>query len=220
MSSAMLLSLLSPDNLILSDEEETAEAINGNNLYINSPDFFIPGQSRSEEAAVDPNDPYSHVRFGETREILLVEVEWHTRDSFLELAEEWNIPAEHMSWYRQTANEIRDGTHFITRSINGIPGWFFNRSGVRDISQILTPEGYYPYSVYPYNYFISYSDANNNWQNRQFTASSKRHFDRLMENEIIPFCDDLFIRGLINIDEYNYYTMFDPLDYYVNMWFN
>ena len=37
-------------------------------------------------------DPYAHVRFGETRDILLLDIEWHTYESYLELVEDSKDP--------------------------------------------------------------------------------------------------------------------------------
>jgi hypothetical protein len=40
----------------------------------------------------------------------------------------------------------------------------------------------------------------------------------MLEEQIIPYADDLLARGLITQEEYDRATT-DPLDYYVNMWF-
>jgi len=89
-------------------------------------------------------DRYAHVRFGETRDILLLDVEWHTYDTWLaeieelkdyynecrqsdyyinksdEEKQEWeNTSEEYLKSMDELANEIKDQKIYMARTING-----------------------------------------------------------------------------------------------------
>ena len=104
-----------------------------------------PAAANTERTTAEPDvepfeeeaDPYAHVRFGETRDILLLDVEWHTAESYaeslarqkiekLELLESvgnieaieelnnyWDIDAERL------LNQIAEREIFISKTING-----------------------------------------------------------------------------------------------------
>ena len=57
--------------------------ISGSGAEVNIP-FFITNitEDLTKSTTEEVIDPYAHVRFGETRDILLLNVEWHTYDTY------------------------------------------------------------------------------------------------------------------------------------------
>ena len=194
-------------------------------------------------------DPYAHVRFGATRDILLLDVEWHTPETYLaeviepykELFAEWQklnseliseeYEAVYQKYLQQLENSLtrmREGKEYIARIINGKYGEFFtitNNYGV--INMPYDSDGYYIYNVYPYYASVAYLDEDGvdkqkyfYWSDGINLINSKAEYDRILINEIIPFCEDLLARGLIPQEAYDYYTIPDPLEYCVNRFFN
>lgn len=212
----------------------------------------------AEEAADD--DPYTHVRFGETRDILLLDIEWHTYDTYLEeineiksyvLYKEYRNSDEYIklddkdkeqidqsyeyneSWAQtieymeKNLERIKNGDMFIVRFINGD---YPNYPNVISSFDELLPEyfdsdGYYIFEIYPLVWNIYYFDENGEYINKWFGwdnyvyISSKREYDVLLQEQIIPYCDDLLSKGLITQEYYDTMTIKDPLDYYVNLYF-
>ncbi|MCL2816622.1 MAG: hypothetical protein FWD23_18645, partial [Oscillospiraceae bacterium] len=191
-------------------------------------------------------DPYAHVRFGDTREILLLEVEWHTPETYMaeiiephkehlarleEWPEEWpEVTPEHKLQAKQALEvredhlrRIEEGSQLTSRLVNGTPhdgsiGIQIDNNGA--LITPLDPDGYFRFYIYPYMHWEHYSDENGEWQSTVFsTAYSKIEYDRILQEEIIPFYDDLLARGLITQDQYDNWLVKDPLDYYVDMWF-
>ena len=198
---------------------------------------------------IDPNDPYSHVRFGKTRNILLLDVEWHTPETFEKEVvepykrhiEEWRASDDYLQssdeekskrekfWkemlqhYEEQIVDIKNNILLWTRTINGIN---CKECGL-EISYCDKPkydaDGYLIWEVYPYNPGVFYIDENGESQYKSFgksTLQNQAEYRDVLEKEIIPFCDDLLERGLLTQEDYDYYTTLDPLDYYVDLWFN
>jgi len=255
------------ENILLESLNEYTDLTGNDLLYMYAENGIQP------DNYIDPNDPYAHVRFGKTRDILLLDIEWHTPETYLEeVLEAYKITiAEHNEWlneykdseeYTQLSDKekashyyiewtlenneycefleefyekIKEGKGYYARTINGKKNnylGFYDSDNVIDISKYLDKNGYYIFRVYPYKPNVAYKDENGDWQYKQFVfkrdycgnayyaAESKSEYYRMLEDKIIPFCDDLLERGLLTQERYDYYTTFDPLDYYVNLYFN
>jgi len=206
----------------------------------------------------DPNDPYSHVRFGATRDTLLLDVEWYTpetyedefinhykeQDWYARLSDEAKIQYsatrdEYREHYEKILNQIKEKTTYISRTINGKSGTYVsvgNGEEEIDISEYCDLDGYYIFKIYPYNPSVFYIDENGEEQYKDFgkwtstlyystftytyNINNQTEYREVLKNEIIPFCDDLFERGLLTQYSYDYYTTFDPLEFYIDLWFN
>jgi len=212
------------------------------------------------------NDPYSHVRFGKTRDILLVEVEWHTYDTFLnevvepyrKQREEWRTSEYYLQWSEEEKERMEkiwedimqdyekrlENNDFWGRSINGkkidelhdcMPTTYFCMPATFPYKEGCDSDGYFKYEIYPITYLtIQYQDENGDWQSKNFAKTNlnpgtctyssnmrnKTEYMGVLEKEIIPFCDDLLARGLLSQEDYDFYTTFDPLDYYVKLFFD
>ena len=184
----------------------------------------------------DEYDPYEFIRFGETRDILLLDIEWHTPETYAEHMENtlrWL--AGEVSAGRDTAEQydflaksmendlelMKEGKLYCTMNVNGhFAGFSISKDDSFDIYEYHDADGYYIFHVYPYNHQISYTDENGVFQWKLFDADSREKWDILLANEIIPFCDELLAKGLITQEQYEDYTISDPLDYYVDLYFN
>jgi hypothetical protein len=184
---------------------------------------------------------YSHVRFGENKNTLLLILEWHTPESYAEEIEKWQnqITINRQSeWYMQASEEekeayenswknhtvrkeeilqeIIDGTSIETKSVNGNSSngfGFSNGNGIpMNKNSYLNKDGYYEYQIYPYHFFFR----------ELHTVYSKQEFDELLENEIIPYMDGLLKQGAITQEHYeNYYDSVakDPFDAEIERFF-
>ena len=188
--------------------------------------------------AHDPYAKYAHVRFGNTKDILLLDVEWHTYETYLQRMEDYKKSEyrneEQIKMMEEDLELIKEGKYYQTRLINGKDGkdgkygkygeiWIGHRNdnGVIDISQFFNKDGYYIFNIYPYRPYVGYYDENNEFQVKFFDASkSKREYESALKNEVIPFCDELLANGQIRQEEYDRATTLDPLDYYVDLYFN
>ena len=228
-------------------------------------DFAIPYENYKVDIEVF-NERYAHVRFGATKDILLLDVEWFTEETFLEYIEEFKLRWEEylQSWeeylqsdefmqlsdgekkpyinsfnnfdnldvmrdetlkvMEQTLNKIKNGTLFYSRTVNGKTNGVLSIGGIRpgeSILDYLDDDGYYSLNIYPYIPFVHYYDENGVYKTKDFgRTNSKYDYERILTNEIIPFCDDLLAKELITQEQYDIYTVKDPLDYYVNNYFN
>ena len=124
-------------------------------------------------------------------------------------------------------NPIKDGKLYVSRLINGKPRLFTFRYDVSDFSEIshyfdsVDSDGYYIVNVYPFYPHVSYKDENGIYQYKNFgDIFSKREYDYVLQNNIIPFCDDLLAKGQISQEWYDLYTADSPLDYYVGLYFS
>ena len=190
-----------------------------------------------------PVDFYDHVRFGKPKDILLLDVEWHTPETYMEEVIEpyknqieqnnGSVNEEYFNYVDTNLKDIENGKLYIPRSVNGKKGIahfalsFPNKN--LGISTVLDADGYYIFNIYPYVITVSYYDETGEFQCKNFgtdekaqrvSVNSKKEYDRLLKNEIIPFCDDLIARGLITSEQYDEFTIADPLDKYVEMYFN
>ena len=193
---------------------------------------------------LEPADPYAHVRFGETRDILLLDVEWHTYDTYLQSIEDFKSQNKEYSeedWYKagiirmeNNLESMSENKYRETKTINGKDdiGYFgvTSEQEIMDISDYVDENGYYIKQVYPYMPYVQYADENGETQTKIFDegeyygsvlglAGSKRWYDLMMEEQIMPFCNDLLEKGLLTQEMYEYYTTLDPLDHYADLYF-
>jgi hypothetical protein len=88
-------------------------------------------------------------------------------------------------------------------------------------TEFFDKDGYYFFNIYPFRQNVGYIDENGKNIITVFgPVYSEEEWSILLENEIIPLYDDLFARGLITQEEYDYKITFNPLDYFVDMYFN
>jgi len=191
------------------------------------------------------DDRYANVRFGNTRDILLLDIEWHTYDTYLESIEklrareyqsdEFYLKAsdkekqrtdkqvddffedeELLESFEEIYNLLKEGKLYMARLINGKPAKLVYH--YEDISDYIDADGYFMFEIYPFSPYVQYYDENDILQYEFFGyALSKREYTPILEEQIIPFCDDLLAKGLITQESYDLYTVKDPLDYYVYM---
>ena len=208
---------------------------------------------------VDP--AYAHVRFGATENILLLDIEWHTYetyvkerlepekkrydeyraslDEFMEISDEekekiYKRLLENIESYEIYADKIKNEVLCASRTINGKSDEI--RGGLSmspsEKSKYFDSNGYFVYEVFPQDYWVvGYIDKNYQYNSEIFAygkdkfgnpigINSQSEYEYLLKNEIIPFCDDLLAKGLINQAQYDMYTPPNLLDYYIDQFFN
>lgn len=175
---------------------------------------------------VDP--AYSHVRFGDDENTLLLEIEWHTYDTYLEEVlkpemEKYNITDE--EYEKEYLELIKDGKLYLPRLINGkeplyrfsvINSYYDNNcvwtTDVLDMSKYYDKDGYYMFNVYPYYPSIIFFDEEINdfrmYGERRGNGvispviNSKHEYD-IFINEVIQIFDDQLARGVITQSFYD-----------------
>ena len=194
---------------------------------------------------IDYTPRYPNVRFGDGRKSLLLDVEWYTYDTYLEYLEQVKDSDWYEDWYKEfmlsLLNRIKDKIVYMPKNINGKSaaelgfGTYVISKDLEnpyDISEYCDSDGYYIYQIYPYFPSVSYTDENVEHHDVRFgktvyangcpvwNISNKAEYTKVLENEIIPFCDDLWERGLLTQEYYDFYTTPDPLEYYIDLFFN
>ena len=174
-------------------------------------------------------DPYAHVRFGETRDILLLEIEWfESGDEYWEYitnvyyASFDEAPSEQtLEYEKNRAMEIDNKTIFVSKTVNGKPYTYLNTGGDGNEPIGHNSDGYLVYNVYPYYCVIYYSADEIEFQFKDFgIANSKSEYERIFNDEIKPFCDELLEKGLLPQTAYDYYLSTENLlAYYVDLYF-
>jgi hypothetical protein len=191
--------------------------------------------------SIDP--AYAHVRFGDTENTLLLDIEWHTYDTYMEEIVEplrsWN---DQLEGFEKQASEIKNGLFYQARTINGKsaqtwpiasePILLWDNGNPINIAKYLDSDGYYIYNVFPIFYRrVDYIDENHEGNSKSFTygtdacgnfvgINSQSEYEYVLKNKIIPFCDDLLAKGLIRQQEYDEFTPPNLLDYYIDIFFN
>ena len=183
---------------------------------------------------------YPNVRFGDTSDILLLEVEWHTPETYSEYIQEIkNMIAElpddvkkqykdqhnsQIKWMEENLKLLKRNRYFEPRLINGKKsGAYFTHYDVKekDIAKFFDKNGYYMFKIYPYYTYVAYYDENGDYQYKSFgSANSNQEYEYVLRQEIQPFCDELLKNGLLTQEDYDYYTKKYPLDIWVERLFN
>ena len=141
----------------------------------------------------------------------------------------------------EPADAIKAKTRYVPRTINGKDVYeseilynsgksliIDNGTGPIDLfnAGYIDSDGYFIYNVYPQ--WIHICDLENfDSENHQCVDSidrqvkTKEEYMRIYENELVPHYDDLLAIGVIDQEQYDWYTRLktDPLDYYVNLFF-
>ena len=180
---------------------------------------------------------YEKIRFGETQDVLLLDVEWHTPESF-EVAE-WAAYEEvenPMSLERAEENInrfkdfIKNKEAYIAKTINGKDSYGLmmtnlplsqnphnNRNSEDSLAESqIDPDGYYIYNMYPFETHVWYRDENGEGKIKYFNAYDEYAF-YFMVDELTSYCDGLLARGLITQEEYDNHVIDSPLDYFVRV---
>ena len=180
---------------------------------------------------------YEKIRFGETQDILLLDIEWHTPKSFKEaILEEYGdidgINDGILKWIDDTKENINSKETYIAKTINGKSYsilYYFTRSsnpynnrtkGDPLAALQIDPNGYYIFNIYPFYWAVGYIDENGEYQYKDYKAANEREFC-LIADDIISYCDELLAERQITQEEYNQQAIKSPLDYYVRVlgWF-
>ncbi|MCL1858002.1 MAG: hypothetical protein FWF92_02065 [Oscillospiraceae bacterium] len=202
-----------------------------------------------EYLPMELDERYKNVRFGKDYDTLLLDIEWYDYNTYFKevytpLMVQYNgaissfdIPIEEVSrltddvalaLIEEGMESIKEGKMYVPRLVNGKMNYHAFAVETSDISQFLDSNGYYIYNIYPYKPYIYYTDENGIKQYKYFyyannelpVVNSKKEYDYLLKNEIIPYCDDLLAQGLITQLQYDYFTIQDPLNYFVSLWFD
>ena len=182
--------------------------------------------SPKEKTLLD-KQKYPNVRFGETSDILLLEVEWHTPETYSEYIEQiksWNenLDRQSLRWLEENLRLLNRGRYYESRLVNGrnVGGLVVFRDE-RNITRYYDKDGYYIFNIYPYSIYVNYENEDGEYQYKSFgTAATKEDYDYVLEKELVPFCDDLLEKGLLTQKQYDVFTTEDPLDVWVNRLFN
>lgn len=205
-----------------------ASSANGNQIDPSEQNSVTLDQTASSADTSPADDKYARIRFGKTNDILLLDIEWHTPESY---CEEYGKYVDEES-LKATAEEIKRGETYITKTIDGNSQRIsFNSANLynnaiegfgNDPSEV-DPDGYYVFNIYPFMLNIGYYDEIGAYQFKSFFGdeywfvSSEEEFC-LYKDAIRSTCDDLLEKGLITRELYEHYTMIQsPLDYYVRV---
>ena len=190
-------------------------------------------ETRTVSSATSSN--YDKIRFGETKKILLLDIEWHTPESYEEMRQEQYKDVDDaerlagmMQWTEDYKTQIQNEEIYISKTVNGKKFELYSVNtynnnwnwDTNDISQI-DPDGYYIYNMYPFGCGLGYNDENGEWQPKYFTFESELDFCLKIPG-LISYCDELLSKGHITPEQYENYIIKSPLDYYVRRldWFN
>ena len=174
----------------------------------------------------------------------MLDIEWHTPETYLEYYggeqanEIANEIAEGTRWEIRTINgfDLADKIAEVSDKIGFFPaigigntniGPKLNKEAAKIVADLIDDDGYYICHVYPWLVLISYFDESGEYQVKHFTDNhnlpitvySKSEFDYVLQEEIIPFLDDLLARGLITQIKYDW-ELLDPLAKAVEIYFS
>ena len=198
--------------------------------------------SETEIVTDGHNKKYEKIRFGETHDILLLDVEWHTPESYEEEqmtiygnVGEGEAEAERLkdiiNWITDDKNKIANNELYIAKTINGIDVNELSKYGFVLYSQNphnnknmfdplfdsqINPDGLYCLNIYPFTRHMWGIDENDEVYEKNFDANDELDFS-LIADEIIAHCDDWLERGLITQEKYDAYAIKSPLDHYVRV---
>jgi len=184
---------------------------------------------------------YPHVRFGNDGNSLLLEIEWHTYESYMEevvskYIQEWEEYedsiefflksdeykvnyTEHMNGniYQLEYNStlIKDNILYMTKLINGkAPGYFQGVAArIEMYDDRINSEGYYVWEpIYPCFIVIRHYDEDYVWhEDYEMWVYSLEEYQYYLKKDVIPLCDGLLKKGYITQEEYDIHTTDDPV---------
>ena len=137
---------------------------------------------KADDGVLPPEAKYEKIRFGQTQNILLLDVEWHTPESYeqeistlFENIDNEETVAMFMEFHSGEIEKMKDGELYITKTVNGLehgfdsanpynndPNW--NKS---DASQI-DPDGYYVFNIYPFAWDIEWESEDGYYNGKTF----------------------------------------------------
>jgi len=168
----------------------------GNGLLPNA-NIYRPSISDFTEIIKETKD-YSHVRFGKSKNILLLEVEWFTYEEYMEYVEDrknWfanyresddymQMPEKRKNFYddlytpeyieecfkgmQKISDLINKQEVYLSRTINGKYMPNYVFVWEKDKWLYLDSDGYYIHKVYPYIPSVSYYDENDDYKTKEF----------------------------------------------------
>ena len=108
---------------------------------------------------------------------------------------------------------------FIPRLVDGKKPTLFasNFEGYPDAW--MDSDGYFVNTIYPHMVDIFYRDENYIFHEAYHMGSfTQEEYRYRLTNEIMPLCDELLEKGYISQDQYDIYTMADPVDIVIKRW--
>jgi hypothetical protein len=177
-------------------KEPIVEPNNGNGILPNA-NIYRPSIEEFTDIIKETKD-YSHVRFGKTRNTLLLEVEWFTYDEYLDYIEEqkvWFADYQVSDYYMQSSEKVQkhlDDLYtpefiekyidnmqkilskiekqevYLSRTVNGKYSPDSFGFWAKDKWLYLDSDGYYICKVYPYIPSVIYYDENDDRQIKEF----------------------------------------------------
>ena len=185
---------------------------------------------------------YEQIHFGETQDVLLLDVEWHTPESYEEQQLKYygNFGDSEEEAARETRtmeqinffkDVIKNKETYIMKTANGIDSHELflldfdifaqnpnnNRTaGDLDFDTQIDPDGCFAYNIYPFTAKVWYQDEEDHWHTKEFNAHNEKEF-ALVLDELTAYCDDLLANGLLSQEEYDMYAISSPLDYFVRV---
>ena len=184
---------------------------------------------KSDDGVLPPEVKYEKIRFGQTQNILLLDVEWHTPESYEQeilnryedIIDNEEAVAMIMESHSGEIEKMKNGELYIAKTVNGIgrgfdsanpynndPNW--NKS---DASQI-DPDGYYVFNIYPFKWNIEWESEYGYYNVDTFNIASEEDF-YLSKDEVISFCDAMLAQGIMSQGASDFYDIESPLEYYV-----
>ena len=170
------------------------------------------------------DDPKTRPRI--TNDYLLLDVEWFTADEYIEMVEEAyiNYSESFPEWAYEQAEKIKNNEIYFTKTINGKPNYIESKNPYNNTDSnlsLIDVYGCYIYNIYPFYHYVYYYDENGEYNYRPFEAETEKEF-YLIADELIEYCDKLFAQGKITQEEYEWFAIKSPLDYYIRLrgWFD
>lgn len=204
-----------------------------NSYDMNKKSTTTVAETEEENISETPLDPkYAQVRFGATKDILLLDIEWHTYDSYKEMVSEYY--SEIPEWLNEQLEAVKNKEIYMSKTINGKNASSISSSNPynndwnwdeKDVSQI-DPDGYYIYNIYPFPMAVYYIDDNEGYHYKYFyddndiSIYNEKEF-YFIADDLISYCDELLAEGKITREMYEGFAIKSPLDYYtrVSGWF-
>jgi len=193
-------------------------------------DTSVTSDTSQEIENVSPvtTSNYDKIHFGETQDILLLDIEWYTIEEYEQaMIDDYGPFEEEPEWLIRDRERLNNKELYIAKTINGKNSILFSSNPYNNkydddplADSQIDPDGYYIYNMYPLSFGISYEE-NGEWLYKDYIFTSEKDFS-IIANDLSKFCDDLLAEGKITQEAYNWYNIKSPLDYYVrqNGWFN
>jgi len=182
---------------------------------------------------------YRNIKFGEDGNSILFEVEWHTYETLTEeyipkmkkeyeeyvqseeymhkselYKKNYNYLAEsNIASMERSAKSVKENKLYLSRFINGKEPLELLGALDTNISKLIDSDGYYVWdSIYPYKIIIHYHDENHIfYEAYEALVYTIEEYEYKLKKEVIPLCDELLAKSYITQDQYDMYTLNDPV---------